>query len=152
MQKCCVGNCHFRHTCNTFSYPLFADADTVIYPHATSQYHARTKAKLGMAKLSVDRFRYPRQQTRCNEFIPCSQAACHILKSYLSFVIPAIPLVWRIKQCYSVEPQQQGKWVAIGIAIVTSSMTFLIFISHADDTKSEISVYISRLSTNRKRE
>ena len=26
------------------SHPLFADADTGIYPHAASQYHARPKA------------------------------------------------------------------------------------------------------------
>ena len=31
------------------SYPLFADADTGIYPHAASQYHARPKAKRGIA-------------------------------------------------------------------------------------------------------
>ena len=34
------------------SYPLFADADTGIYPHAASQYHARPKAKRGIAMLS----------------------------------------------------------------------------------------------------
>ena len=28
------------------SYPLFADADTGIYPHAALQYHARLKAML----------------------------------------------------------------------------------------------------------
>ena len=39
------------------SYPLFADADTGIYPHAASQYHARPKAKRGIAMLSVDKFR-----------------------------------------------------------------------------------------------
>ena len=33
------------------SYPLFADADTGIYPHAASQYHARPKAKRGIAML-----------------------------------------------------------------------------------------------------
>ena len=53
------------------SYPLFADADTGIYPHAASQYHARPKAKRGIAMLSVDKFPYPRKQTRGNEFIPC---------------------------------------------------------------------------------
>ena len=41
------------------SYPLFADADTGIYPHTASQYHARPKAKRGIAMLSVDEFRYP---------------------------------------------------------------------------------------------
>ena len=46
------------------SNPLFADADTGIYPHAASQYHARPKAKRGIAMLSVDKFPYPRKQTR----------------------------------------------------------------------------------------
>ena len=36
------------------SYPLFADADTGMYPHAASQYHARPTAKRGIAMLSVD--------------------------------------------------------------------------------------------------
>ena len=45
------------------SYPLFADADTGIYPHAASQYHARSKAKRGIAMLSVDKFPYLRRQT-----------------------------------------------------------------------------------------
>ena len=43
------------------SYPLFADADTGIYPHAASQYHARLNAKRGIARLSVDKFPYPRK-------------------------------------------------------------------------------------------
>ena len=46
------------------SYPLFADADTGIYPHAASQYHARPNAKRGIAMLSVDKFPYPPKQTR----------------------------------------------------------------------------------------
>ena len=36
------------------SYSLFADADTGIYPHLASQYHARPKAKRGIAMLRVD--------------------------------------------------------------------------------------------------
>ena len=55
----------------TISYPLFADADTGIYPHAASQYHARPKAKRGIAMLSVDKFPYPRKQTMGNELFPC---------------------------------------------------------------------------------
>ena len=69
----------------TISYPLFADADTGIYPHAASQYHARPKAKRGIAMLSVDKFPYPRKQTRGNEFIPCSNNICDILKRFRSF-------------------------------------------------------------------
>ena len=72
------------------SYPLFAAADTGIYPHAASQYHARPKAKRGIAMLSVDKFPYPRKQTRGNEFIPCSNNICDILKRLHSFKIPAI--------------------------------------------------------------
>ena len=67
------------------SYPLFADADMGIYPHAASQYHARPKAKHGIAMLSVDKFPYPRKQTRGNEFIPCSSNICDILKRFRSF-------------------------------------------------------------------
>ena len=44
------------------SYPLFADADTGIYPHTALQYHARPKAKRGIAMLSVDKFPYPRNK------------------------------------------------------------------------------------------
>ena len=76
------------------SYPLFADADTGIYPDAASQYHARPKAKRGIAMLSVDKFPYPRKQTRGNEFIPCSDNICDILKRFRSFKIPAITLIW----------------------------------------------------------
>ena len=79
---------------DVISYPLFADADTRIYPHAASQYHARPKAKRGIAMLSVDKFPYPRKQTRGNEFIPCSNNICDILKRFRSFKIPAITLIW----------------------------------------------------------
>ena len=41
---------------NIISYPLFADADMGIYTHAALQYHARPKAKHGIAMLSVDKF------------------------------------------------------------------------------------------------
>ena len=61
------------------SYPLFADADMGIYPHAESQYHARPKAKRGIAMLSVNKFPYPRMQTRGDEFIPFSNDICQIL-------------------------------------------------------------------------
>ena len=79
---------------NTISYPLFADVDAGIYPHAASQYHARPKAKRGIAMLSVDKFPYPQKQTRGNEFIPCSNSICDILKRFHSFKIPAIALIW----------------------------------------------------------
>ena len=62
----------FRHVVwlwyilNIISCPLFADADTGIYPHAASQYHARLKAKQGIAMLSVDKFPYPWKQIKGN--------------------------------------------------------------------------------------
>ena len=89
------------------SYPLFASADTGIYPLAASQYHARPKAKRDIAMLSVDKFPYPRKQTRGNDFIPCSNNICDILKRFRSFKIPAITLIWHkssYKQCYQVVP------------------------------------------------
>ena len=74
-------------------YPLFTDADTGIYPHAASQYHARPKAKCGIVMLSVDKFPYPRKQTKGNEFIPCSKDVCRILKCFCSFKSPAVPFI-----------------------------------------------------------
>ena len=55
---------HTHFLQDIISYPLFADADTGIYPHAASQNHARPKAKRGIAMLSVDQFLYPGKQTR----------------------------------------------------------------------------------------
>ena len=141
---------------NIISYPLFADADTGIYPHAASQYHARPKAKRGIAMLSVDKFPYPRKQTRGNEFIPCSDNICDILKRFRSFKIPAITLIWpkssykhSITRSYrsgkesgrrSESPLWRHQWRSF------------VFISHADDVKREIRLHISRLLTNQKRE
>ena len=45
-------------------------------------------------QLSVNKFPYPRKQTRGNEFIPCSNNICDILKHFRSSKIPAIPLIW----------------------------------------------------------
>ena len=50
------------------SYPLFASADTGIYPHLASQYNAWPSAARGIAMLRVDKFPYLRKQTRGNEF------------------------------------------------------------------------------------
>ena len=136
---------------NIISYPLFADADTGIYPHAASQYHARPKAML-----SVDKFPYPRKQTRGNEFIPCSNNICDILKRFRSFKTPAITLIWpkssykhSVTRSYrsgkesgrrSESPLWRHQWRSF------------VFISHADDVKREIRLHISRLLTNQKRE
>ena len=142
--------------CNTISYPLFADADTGIYPHAALQYQARPKAKRGIAMLSVDKFPYPRKQTRGNEFIPCSNNICDILKRFRSFKIPAITLIWpkspykhSVTRSYrsckesgrrSESPLWRHQWRSF------------VFISHADDVKREIRLHISRLLSNQKRE
>ena len=47
-------------------YTLFASADTRIYPHLASQYHAWPSVARGIVALRVDKFPYPRQQTRGN--------------------------------------------------------------------------------------
>ena len=138
------------------SYPLFADADTGIYPHAASHYHARPKARRGIAMLSVDKFPYPRKQTRGNEFIPCSNNIYDILNRFRSFRIPAITLIWpkspykhSVTRSYrsgkesgrqSESPLWRHQWRSF------------VFISHADDVKREIRLHISRLLTNQKRE
>ena len=145
-----------HHDGDIISYPLFADADTGIYPHAASQYHARPKAKRGIAMLSVDKFPYPRKLTRGNEFIPCSNNICDILKRFRSFKIPAITLIWpkssykhSVTRSYrsgkesgrrSESPLWRHQWRSF------------VFISHADDVKREIRLHISRLLTNQKRE
>ena len=99
--------------CDNISYPLFADADMEIYPRAASQYHSRPKVKRGIAMLSVDKFPYPRKQTRCNEFIPCSKDVCHILNRFRRNTV----LLDRIAAA--------KKRTAVAIVAVTTSMTFL---------------------------
>ena len=105
-------------------YPLFADVDTGIYSHLASQYHAWPKAKRGIAMLSVDKFPYPRKQTKVNEFIPRSNDAYHILKrlflSCLNHRINSV-LLGRI----AAAREEDGRRDRRVIAIVTSSMTFL---------------------------
>ena len=43
-------------------------------------------------KLSMDKFPFARKQTASNEFIPCSDDVCHILKRFSSFKIRDTPL------------------------------------------------------------
>ena len=62
------------------------------YPHTASQYHTRPKFKRGIAMLSVEKFLYPRKQTKGSEFIPCSNDVFHILK-YFHSLNPAIPFI-----------------------------------------------------------
>ena len=138
------------------SYPLFADADTGIYPHAASQYHARPKAKRGIAMLSVEKFPYPRKQTRDNEFIPCSNNICDILKRFRRSKIPAIPLIWpkspykhSVTRSYR-SGEERGR--RSGSPLWRNQWRSFVCISHADDVKREIRFYILRLLTNQKRE
>ena len=142
--------------CYIISYPLFADADTGIYPHAASQYHARPKAKRGIAMLSVDKFPYPRKQTRGNEFIPCSNNIYDILNRFRSFKIPAITLIWpKSPYKHSVtRSYRSGKESGrrSESPLWRHQRRSFVFISHADDVKCEIRLHISRLLTNQKRE
>ena len=147
---------YWRQRCDTISYPLFADADTGIYPHAASQYHARPKAKRGIAMLSVDEFPYPRKQIRGNEFIPCSNNIYDILNHFRSFKIPAITLIWPkspykhsvTRSCRS--GKESGRRTES--PLWRHQWRSFVFISHADDVKREIRLHISRLLTNQKRE
>ena len=124
---------------------LFADADTGIYPHAASQYHARTKTKGGIAMLRVDKFPYPVKQTKGNERIPYSNDVCHILKCFRNFKISAIPSIWS-KYSYqhsvtrshrngkengrrSESPLWRHQWHSF------------LYISHSEHVKHEIPVY-----------
>ena len=138
------------------SYPLFADADTGIYPHLASQYHARPKAKRGIAMLSVDKFPYPRKQTRGNEFIPCSNNICDILKRFRSFKIPVITLIWP-KSSYKhsgTRSYRSGKESGrrSESPLWRHQWRSFVVISHVDDIKREIRLHISRLLNNQKRE
>ena len=76
------------------SYPLFSDADTRIYPHTASQYHARPKAKSRTLLVSVDKFPFPRKETRGSEFFPCSNDVCHIRERFRNFDIPVFSFIW----------------------------------------------------------
>ena len=127
---------------NIISYPLFADADTGIYPHAASQHYARLKAKRGIVLLSVDKFLYSHQQTRGNEFIPCLNDVCQIPKRFRSFKISDTPLTWpkssykhsvaRLHRC----GKESGRrsWSSLW----RHQWRSLIIITHADDIKCEI--------------
>ena len=106
--------------------------------------------------LRVDKFPYPRKQSRGNKFIPCWNNICDILKRFRSFKITAITLIWpkslykhSVTRSYrsgkekgrrSESPLWRHQWRSF------------VFISHADDVKREIRFHISRLLTNQKRE
>ena len=97
-----------------------------------------------------------RKQTRGNKFIPCWNSICHILKRFLSFKIPAIPLIWpKSPYKHSVtQSHRSGKesrrWSES--QLWCHQCRSFVFISHTDDVKREIRLYISLLLTNQKRE
>ena len=118
---------------HVFIYPCFADVDMGIYPHAASQYHARPKANRGIAILSVDKFLYPRKHTRGNEFIPCL--------SHSKTLTPHSPIA-------AARKVDRGRDRQCDVINDVPSL----FLSHADDVKREIRVYISRLWANHRQE
>ena len=143
-------------TLGIISYPLFADTDTGIYPHTASQYHARPKAKRGIAMLSVDKFPYLQKQTRGNKYIPCSNNICNMLKRLSSFIIPAITLIWpKSSYKHSVTRSYRSgeeSWRQSESPLWHHQWRSFVFISHADDVKREIRLHISRLLTNQKQD
>ena len=143
-----------NHRMDNISYPLSASADMRIYPHAASQYYARPKARRGIAMLSVDKFPYPRKQTRCNEFIPCSNDVCQIMKRFRSFKISDTHFIW-LKSSYkhsialshsSGKESKRRSWSAWW----RHQWRCFLIIFHADDVKREI--YTSQLVANQTRE
>ena len=127
-----------------------------LYPHAASPCHVWPKAKHGIAMLSVDKFPYPRKQTRGNEFIPCSNNICDILKHFRSFKIPAITLIWSKSPYKHIVTRSYRSGKESGrqseLPLRHHQWRSLVFISHTDNVKPEIRLYISRLLTNQKRE
>ena len=89
-----------------------------------------------------------------NEFIPCSNNICDILKHFRSSKIPAIPLIWpKSPHKHSVTwSYRSGKESGrrSESPLWRHQWRSFVFISHADDIKREIRLYISRLLTNQK--
>ena len=99
----------------------------------------RIRELRGIAMLSVDKFPHPRKQTKDNEFIPCSNNFCHILKRFHSLKILAIPFIWP-KSSYKlsvIRSHRSGKlserrsWSPLW----RHQWRSFLFISHADDVK-----------------
>ena len=105
--------------------------------------------------LSVDKFPYPRKQTRCIEFIPCSSDVCQILKRFHSFKIPDTPfygLNHRINtvlldRIAAVRKADGGRDPT---PLWSHQWRSFLFIIHADDVKREIRGYTLRLLANQK--
>ena len=90
----------------------------------TIPHHKRPKR--GIAMLSVDEFPYPRKQTRCNEFIPCSNNVCEILKCFHSFKISDTSFIWPKSSCkHSVARSHRSSKESGPRLWSPSSMTFL---------------------------
>ena len=117
----------------------------------------RRKAKRGIVMLSEDKFPYPRKQTRGNEFIPCSNNICDILKRFRSSKNPSYPILIWPKSPYKhivIRSYRSGKEIGrrSESPLWRHQWRSFVFISHADNVKREIRLYISRLLTNQKRE
>ena len=76
------------HSKNIISHPLFIDVDMGIYPHIAISRVAESHAWYAM--LSVDKFQYPRKQTRVNKLIPWSKRCIFNAKRFHSFNITAM--------------------------------------------------------------
>ena len=91
------------------------------------------------------KFPYSRQQTRGNEFIPCSNKICDILKRFITFKIPATTLIWPKSPCkHSVtQPYHSGKESGrrSESPMWRHQWRSFVLISHADDVKHEIRLY-----------
>ena len=112
-------------------------------------------AKRGIAMLRVDTFSNPRKQTRANESTPCSNGVCHILKSFHSFIIPAISFIWPsfLYKNSATQSHRDGKKSRRrSCSPLWRHQWRSFFISHDDDVKREIRVYTSRLLVNQERE
>ena len=136
-------------------YGIYFNVCTYIYIYAYISLVTQ-KAKRVIAMLSVDKFPFSRKQTRGNEFIPCSNNICDILKRFRRFKIPAITIIWpespykhSVTQSYR-SGKEIRRWSES--QLWRHQCRSFVFISHADDVKRDIRLYISRLLTNQKRE
>ena len=96
-----------------------------------------------IAILSVDKFPYPRKQTRGKEFILCSNDLCHILKRFHSE--SQLPLLFCLNHCIKTVLRGRIKAARKSDAGRPWSPYYdapFLFISHSDDVKRKIRVYI----------
>ena len=114
------------------------------------------KAQHGIAMVSVDKFLYPRNHTRCNKFIPRSYDVCQTMKRFCSFKISDTPCIW-LKSSYKHSvawshrsSKESGRWSWSLLWRHQWCSSLIIFCT--DDVKREIHVYTSWFLANLKRE